>query len=493
MQCFDKRLGELSARVKALSSADPEVVARAPTVAAGLSPVSSCADVKALRQPDPLPADPVRRAEIERLNQRLAVFYAEIWAGRGARAVPELERLVIAARAAGHAPVLADALYTLADARSGVERTPQAESELVAALAEAERARLDDVVALTAATLVWHIGSNPARGAEVRPWLEFARAAVDRLGKDDPMPAHRLAQAEGTLLEQAGDFAGARKAFERAVAIDEGSRVLADSFLGEDLLRLGKLSVNLGDDPEQVLPIVRRGLALEREALGEHHFLVGGGHASLAHVLRVAHRDDEARLEGERAIAIYRETYGVETVPEADTIFELAGVAKQAGKPREAAELVRRNLAILERHRGKDSPTLVGGLGELGDDLNLVGDHRGALAAAERAIAIVRKVQGDESPWMNVGLIVAGEARLGLGDAAGAVRDLERSLRLQEKFQPVPANLAETRFALARALWVLGERKRAREIAAVAEESYRAAPGAEKELKEVGEWRASHR
>ena len=70
-----------------------------------------------------------------------------------------------------------------------------------------------------------------------------------------------------------------------------------------------------------------------------------------------------------------------------------------------------------------------------------------------RALAIREKVLGPEHPEVAYALIRLGEVAMAAGEAGEAIGVLERALRIREASGRDPLNLAEARFALARALW----------------------------------------
>ncbi|HTA17728.1 MAG TPA: serine/threonine-protein kinase [Polyangia bacterium] len=208
-------------------------------------------------------------------------------------------------------------------------------------------------------------------------------------------------------------------------------------------------------------------------------------------------------------------------------------VAEQTD-PKEAAELARRGLALAERLGGPDDPDAARSLYNIAEAERRLGQNEEALAAGRRAQGIMIRMYGPESTevtleWSNEGetLLALGRAREALssfqrsmvhipedaGDIASypltgigrawielgqpklAVAPLERALRLRESVH-VPVEAAETRFALARALWDSGEdRRRARQLAAAAREGYAHTPDARSSLgiERIDAWRASHR
>jgi tetratricopeptide (TPR) repeat protein len=105
-----------------------------------------------------------------------------------------------------------------------------------------------------------------------------------------------------------------------------------------------------------------------------------------------------------------------------------------------------------ERVLGSEHPRVALVSNNEGEVLNLLGRHLEAEVAYERAVKLYRQsgVESDVLAWPLTGL---GRARLGLKHPAAAVAPLEEALAIRIDKHAPPAQLAETRFALARALW----------------------------------------
>jgi tetratricopeptide (TPR) repeat protein len=105
-----------------------------------------------------------------------------------------------------------------------------------------------------------------------------------------------------------------------------------------------------------------------------------------------------------------------------------------------------------ERVLGSEHPRVALVSNNEGEVLNLLGRHLEAEVAYERAVKLYRQsgVEADVLAWPLTGL---GRARLGLKHPAAAVAPLEEALAIRVDKHAPPAQLAETRFALARALW----------------------------------------
>ena len=111
-----------------------------------------------------------------------------------------------------------------------------------------------------------------------------------------------------------------------------------------------------------------------------------------------------------------------------------------------------------------------------------------------RALTVWETQVGSSHPYLGYPLTAIGRAALALARPKDAVAPLERALRLRETGEADAVLLAETRFALARALWDAGaDRARALALAMRARDVY-APAGDAKDTATVDAWpRAARR
>ena len=84
-----------------------------------------------------------------------------------------------------------------------------------------------------------------------------------------------------------------------------------------------------------------------------------------------------------------------------------------------------------------------------------------------------------------------GEVRFAQGEVPKAVSYLTKALEIREEHEVDPTLVADTRFALARALWLQGgDRRRARALAVAARDAY--ASRQRPEAADVAAWLAAH-
>jgi tetratricopeptide (TPR) repeat protein/predicted Ser/Thr protein kinase len=185
-----------------------------------------------------------------------------------------------------------------------------------------------------------------------------------------------------------------------------------------------------------------------------------------------------ARNDFERALALHREGLVLKekVLPSdhPDIARSLASVAEdlhRLGKDAEALDDMRRARAIDERAYGPTSESRLQYLSNEGDYLVALGRPKEAVPVYEDALGRAEKT-GPESPILAYPLAGLGRAWLALGRPDEARPLLEHALRVRTR-GPDDVDVAETRFALARALWTSkADRPRAEELATSAREAY---------------------
>jgi serine/threonine protein kinase/tetratricopeptide (TPR) repeat protein len=206
----------------------------------------------------------------------------------------------------------------------------------------------------------------------------------------------------------------------------------------------------LQGEREQALRATQDGLALKERALGRDHPDVGISEGNLAVVLQAL------------------------------------------GRNQEALEHVNRSIEILEKGLGAGHPDLATQLSNRGEILNALGRSRDARASFEKARIIWERELGLESRNLAYALTGIGLSYLSDADPLNAIVPLERAFKIREAQETDPSRRAETRFALARALWESArDRQRARALAEEAREGYAKAELKTK-LAEVDTWLHVH-
>jgi eukaryotic-like serine/threonine-protein kinase len=209
-------------------------------------------------------------------------------------------------------------------------------------------------------------------------------------------------------------------------------------------------------------------------------------------------------------------------------------VLVQRGRLERARPLLERALMLKESVLGPDHPDVARSLTAPGAVLNELGHHEQGLRFLDRSVRILFNLDPDSvllaSATMNraealcalgkfaeatrdeetafrivrlhfkpMHQITAhpfqglGEVEIARGDPAAAVPLLEEALRIREQSEPYPVLVANTQFALSRALWASGrDRARAQSLAQLARRTYAGHAQPDKE-RAVTAWLTTHK
>ncbi len=310
------------------------------------------------------------------------------------------------------------------DVSTNPEAWPTCALLLPHALAAACHAEALAMAAEAAGRLLNQVGlylRGRAEFAEAKSAMERALAIDEKaLGPDHPEVATDINNL-GLVLQHLGDLAGARQHFQRALAIDEKAYGPDHPTVAIYVNNLGSVLHNLGDLAGARTHLVRA-LAIGEKAYGPDHPTVARRVNNLGEVLRALGDLAGARAQFERALAIGEKAYGPDH-PSVAIYLNNRGLAHQAlGDLAEARGHFERALAIDEKAYGPVHPTVATRLNNLGNVLRALGDLAGAREHFQRALAIDEAVYGPDHPAVatdgnNLGGVLWG---LGdLGDPAG--------------------------------------------------------------------------
>ncbi len=319
-------------------------------------------------------------------------------------------------------------------------------------------------------------------------YIEALRIQRQTIGDDHPETA--------TTLENLGIVAGYRDRTDEALDYHGRALAIRQRVLGEihpqvaESLEEIALVHQQRHETAAALDAHRRAIAMAETTLGVTHVTTARYLGNLAILLRSLDQFDEAAQLQTRVLAIEEKTYGPDHPSVAVTRMNLGVALHHLGKDREALALHLRALAVFEAGSGSTSRAALA-LVNACIAAGALGDPRGAVAYAERAVAIDESTLDPESSATAEPLLCGGEALLALREAPRALPGLVRALALLEADPSNEAvDLAEPRFALARALWEVGtDRARARALALAARNGFGAAGGTHRaELAAVEQW-----
>jgi tetratricopeptide (TPR) repeat protein len=128
----------------------------------------------------------------------------------------------------------------------------------------------------------------------------------------------------------------------------------------------------------------------------------------------------------------------------------------------------------------------------VGSVLEARGDLRGALAQYQSGLALYEKVLGPNHFDLVDSLYLIGDVHRQLGEYEPARVAFERTLSLEIASGTEGLQTAETRLALARVCWELGQREVAIEYARASLADLQAVEAPEDQLADVTTWLAEH-
>jgi tetratricopeptide (TPR) repeat protein len=479
--CLDRRLHQLGALTDVFAKhATTDVVDNAVPAIASLSDLRECDDAQGLTSATP-PPDPRLRARVDALRERLNHVEALDKAGVYTEALALAKPLSDETRHVDYAPLQLDALFELANLEQISGSLGDAEAHWVEVTKLAAKSRRDGTLAAAMTKLVDVIGRVPKRLAEAKAQIPIAEGVLDRLGDDGARASLEI--NVGTMLHRAGDFDGAFTHLEHA-------RALAEK--GTDQLQIASISTDIGTvlDSQGKYDEARhaheRALAIEEKQLGPEHPHLAAPLNNLGNLVVKQGRYDDAQKYLERALALREKALPPDHPDVAAIINNLAEIDEARGDYATAYTRYMRALGIFEHHLGPNDPTVGVALNNVGEALQLQGKPRDALGYYERALATWAKSLPPEHPLLAYALTGVGVCQLALDAPAKAIDPLEHALKLRTGAGAEPLLGAETRFALARALWnAKRDRKRAKGLAQDARTAYVA--GGEHERKHVDE------
>jgi tetratricopeptide (TPR) repeat protein len=534
--CLDDRLQRVAAVTKIFATADARVVEKAVEAVQSLPSVEPCADVASLRSGLRPPSDAAMAARVAVVRAKLALVTALDHAGKYKEAVQAASAALEDARAVQYLPVEAEALFQQGIAEGDLEDTHRAEATLEEAATVAEAGAHHEIAARAWINLAYFVGYEQTRFEQGYRWLRYAATAIERMGGSDELEAERVERL-GLL-----DWASGKN--ESALANLERARVLFEKTLGPEHIAVAKtldaialVRFDLGTY-DAAADLQARAVAIDEKAYGALHPVLAVFLNNRANSLLKLGRYDEALVAVRRSLDILGQTVGPEhpsayfpldtlgnllhllgRLDEADAALKHArGVLDKAGKTAhpDYAEVLN-DIGKLERDRGSFEDALAShtkalAIGEaslgaqhrdvamthfdIGEVLLAQGKFREALAEDQKALAVVDTPSGTEESKAASVLTGIGEAELGADDALHARASLGRALSLREHLAGEAPELARTRFALARALWIGGtaaDQERALGLAEQARQTFVVVSYPKGAAERVTAWMAKHK
>jgi tetratricopeptide (TPR) repeat protein len=326
-------------------------------------------------------------------------------------------------------------------------------------------------------------GQWPAARRKAEPLVEAARAVGY-----EPVLAETL-EMQGWLDVTAGDALSALKSQEAAVWValaahrDDIAAESAANCMSTTGYYLGRRED--GDRWERVAAALQR-------RLGPGHDRSAAWFYQDRANLRQREGDNQAALSDYRQALVLKQKVLAPNHPDiALSLLSIANVDNDLGNHVAALAASDNAVDIFRNAYGSSSPQLAFPLGNRGESYELLGRYPEAEQDLNLAVDLSAKWVGPDHPWTAYPLTALGKTLFLEHRVREAAPILERALHIREKSEPNAELVAETRFALARARWELGQdRTGALTLAEAARDAYRKIPGHAKQGAEVDAWLA---
>ncbi|HEY3360041.1 MAG TPA: serine/threonine-protein kinase [Polyangia bacterium] len=492
MACLGQRLEEVKALGDVLAAADAKTVERAASAAGAVSPLAVCGDAEALKGVLPPPRDAATQVRVKEVRAKLAQAKALDEAGRYEQGMTVAAAADAEAQAVGYRPLEAEARLRLAAATLSKGDYKLAEQRLHEALWLAMEGKHHEIETRAAVSLTNTVGYLQKRTTEGHFWARHARAALTAYGAD---PALEAAWHNGSAGVFAAEAKYDRQLEHNLKALELRQRAFGPTHaaVAGSLNNLGVTFSSKGDNA-RAADYFQRALTTNEKVSGPDHPDVALACMNLAETVGALGDFERQRQLAERAVRLFTAATGPEHPYVAASTLALGNALHNQGQHAEALARFVRGQAIYEKAVGPKDADFAQALASVGREQRCL-DPRSpaALEAGRRAVAILEAAVGRDHPDLAAALTLVGQAQLALGAPHEAIAPLERAVPLRIKGGAAADDLAETRFALAQALWQAGrDRARAVTLATAARDGLKPLKFRAAELQQVEAWLKQH-
>jgi tetratricopeptide (TPR) repeat protein len=379
MACLTQRLAEVRAAGDVFAHADADVVAKAPRVTAGLSPLDGCADLTAL-QAVVAPPNAAVAGVVAQTREELARIRVLGKAGHERDLLPAARAAVARAKAIAYPPLEAESLADAGELAENVD-DPGAGQLLKEAFAAAVSSDDAGRAGGAAVELTSYYGLGRMDVHEGELWLQIARAETERRAAD-PRDRAALAEVAANLAFNAGRYDAAIAGMRDSLA--QRQRLHDDLQIARGELALAGALMTLRRSTDAKPPL-ERALEIRERVFGPDHPAVAEVLAARAQLLTMSGEFAAAVTDARRALAIDETALGVETSAAAGLHFTIGVALGQLGE-RTALDELHRALAIDDKVRGPSHPLTIAVHDAIGDELMIEARYDEALVELREAL-----------------------------------------------------------------------------------------------------------
>ena len=353
VECLDQHLQSMASLLLVLAEDPAATVDRAVQASLALPSMETCLNADLVRLRVPLPEDLEVRRRVAEARKGIADARALYDTGKYPRGWDVLDSLDPSIRSLEYKPLSALSDYVRGLLLEKLGEIRQAEDVLKEALLEAEVGRDDRLSAQAWIRLVWIRGVVLTDMERIDETIEFAHAALGRLG-DDPELEGALANHQSILMMIRGENQGALDFCMEALRLRKLAFGDSHPKVASTLQNCANFMAEMGD-AEGALELAGESLDMRMELLGPAHPSVYISLEGVAGIFNDLGRKEEALQLRQKAIAIVEETYPPDH-PEIGVLKSNLSVrAVRSGEYEDARRLAQEGYDILKTSLGPNA------------------------------------------------------------------------------------------------------------------------------------------
>jgi tetratricopeptide (TPR) repeat protein/predicted Ser/Thr protein kinase len=438
LSCLDHQLASLEGLSEAWREADDAVLLKATRAVEGLPDPGQCDDIQKLERAVTPPEDPETAKAVSEIRRSLERAHGLHRAGKAATSGDLMGEIEAAARAQDYPPLLAEVLVMKARSQLELSKPREALVAIDEALWIAESTGHDQAAAdaWLMELLIRVMGTSELEAAE----RAARRAAAARLRIGDPPRSRvRYMNAFGQVLRHQERYDEASATYDAALELIEAegleSRLEAD--VRNNYATMIKSQGNYDEAERHLL----RAKEIWSENYGPRHPSVGRALVNLANTCSGQGRHQDAIDNLELSLEIFREAYGNEHHHVAAALNGLGLMSMTNNDHARAKQYYLEARPVLEATVGPDHLHMVNVLNNLGITCTKLGEFDEALEYHRESMALRRKIKGDQSIEISYAHDNFAATYKAMGDLGSARREFEASIAQTKSIDADPSNL----------------------------------------------------
>lgn len=491
--CLDDRRLAFDALVRELSAADEQSIMRASTAVSSLRDVAPCRDTARLRR---LPDPPRASDAISEVRTSLARARALSVAGKYEEGMAITDAAMGLAQTLEWPPLIAEAGVAQGDLLRELGRYEESEATFKDAYFRAVESGSTEVAADAAINLAYVTGRSMAKYDVGRTWVRHAQTMLTVLGEPEDSPRRiLLLNNSSAVFFSAGEFEQARAEAQRVLELRQVAFGTDHPDVASSFNNLAGIAYSTGD-LDHAQEYAARGVEIFEKALGSDHPDLADFLNNLASLYAMDGKLERARAIFERALEVQEAALPPDHPALSMSLANLGQVLSELGDHEQAIVHHERAREIREAGFGADHPAFAESLINLGRSHLELGHYATAESMYKRARTVLEASSGPDSLPVSAALVGLAEVALADQRAGEAVSPAQQALTIRASAAGREADVAESRFVLARALWDAPpqagrDRERARTLAQEALDEFEALDN-DDSVREVEAWLAEH-